>query len=79
MSDLYPLRVYLASDGSYGIAHVHDKGAEVIARSLSYEEACSVIEQAMLSYPNTSNVDTFQVKKDVNDIASTLYITQPSF
>jgi len=74
-----PLRVYLASDGSYGVVHVHYKGADILARDLSYEEAHQVIRQAMLSYPNGTSIDTFQVKKDVEAITISLNEEQFSF
>jgi hypothetical protein len=38
-----------------------------------------VIEQAMLSYPTGTSIDTFQVKKDVEAITSTLGAEQFSF
>lgn len=77
--NLLPLRVYLASDGSYGVVHVHYKGADIIARDLTYDEAHKVIDQAMLSYPNGTAIDTYQVKKDVEAITSTLNAEQFSF
>lgn len=76
---IQPLRVYLASDGTYGVVHVHYKGADIIARDLNYEEAHQVIKQAMLSYPNGTSIDTFQVKKDVEAITSALNSEQFSF
>jgi hypothetical protein len=79
MNGLLPLRVYLSSDGSYGVVHVHYKGADIIARDLSYHEVHQVIEQAMLSYPTGTSIDTFQVKKDVEAITSTLGAEQFSF
>lgn len=77
--ELLPLRIYLSSDGTYGVVHVHYKGADIIARNLSYDEAHQVIDQAMLSYPNGTSIDTYQVKKDVEAITSTLGQEQFSF
>lgn len=70
--EIPPLRVYLASDGTYGVVHIHYKGADILARDLNYDEAHQVIKQAMLSYPNGTSIDTFQVKKDVEAITSSL-------
>tara|TARA_R110000868_G_scaffold218576_1_gene468890 strand:+ start:32092 stop:32313 length:222 start_codon:yes stop_codon:yes gene_type:complete len=68
MTELLPLRVYMSADGHYGIIHIYNSGADVIATKLSHHQAITAIQQAMEMYPNERVTNSFDIKANIDSI-----------